>query len=136
PDLLRADAGEVDRRGALHSRGLGGVRVERRSRNDLDAVDLPVDRLVGVSVVGHGGSYSALQTWVRRKSSEALCLALSTKPNSSALSTTMQVGLVRPVSQKPVPLTATVTSLSFAVTSFTSRRLTFAKSALPVRTRR
>src|ERR1041385_177515 len=43
PDLLRADAGEIDRRRAIHPGGLGRVGVELIAGDHLDAVGLPVD---------------------------------------------------------------------------------------------
>ena len=43
PDLLRPDAGEVDRRGAIHARRLRGVGVELVAGDDPDAFRLPVD---------------------------------------------------------------------------------------------
>ena len=46
PDLLRAGAGEIDRRRPVHAGGLRGVRVELVARDDLDPVDLPIDRFV------------------------------------------------------------------------------------------
>ena len=45
PDLLRPDPGEIDRRGAVHARGLRRVGVELIARDHLDAVRLPVDRV-------------------------------------------------------------------------------------------
>ena len=42
PQLLRADAGEIDRRGAVHARGLGGVGVERAGGDHPHAVMFPV----------------------------------------------------------------------------------------------
>ncbi len=50
PDLLRADAGEIDRRGAVHARGLRGVRVELVAGDDFDPVDFPIDGFVLVPV--------------------------------------------------------------------------------------
>ncbi len=49
PDLLRADPGEIDRRGAVHARRLGGVAIELIARDDLDPVDLPIGVLVLVT---------------------------------------------------------------------------------------
>ena len=51
PDLLGADPRKVDRRGAVHARGLRRVRIELIARDDLDAVNLPVDWLV---LLAHG----------------------------------------------------------------------------------
>ena len=51
PQLLRADAGEIDRGLAVHSRGLRGVRIERPGGHDAHAVVLPGGR--GVVGVGH-----------------------------------------------------------------------------------
>ena len=42
PKLLRADAGEVDRRGPVHARGLGSVGIERARRDHPHAVMFPV----------------------------------------------------------------------------------------------
>ena len=41
PDLLRADAGMVDRRLAVHAGRLRGVGIERVARDDPHAVMLP-----------------------------------------------------------------------------------------------
>ena len=46
PQFLGADAGEVDRRGAVHAGGLGGVGVEGGGGDDPHAIVFPV---------GHGG---------------------------------------------------------------------------------
>jgi hypothetical protein len=46
PDLLRPDPGEIDCGGAVHAGCLRGVRVELIARDHLDAVRLPIDRLV------------------------------------------------------------------------------------------
>src|SRR4030095_1379649 len=43
PDLLRPDAREVERRGAVHAGGLRRVGVELIAGDHLDAVGLPVD---------------------------------------------------------------------------------------------
>ena len=50
PDLLGPDPGEIDRGGAVHPRGLGGVRVELIARDHLDPVNLPIDPFVLVPV--------------------------------------------------------------------------------------
>src|SRR5271170_7111913 len=50
PDLLRPDAGEIDRRGAVHARGLRRVGVELVARDHLDAMGLPIGRTVLVGV--------------------------------------------------------------------------------------
>ena len=55
PDLLRADPGVVDRRGAVHARRLRGVRVELVARDDAHAVVAPLavgHRLAPVTVAG------------------------------------------------------------------------------------
>ena len=46
PKLLRADAREVDRRLAVHARGLRNVRVQLGRGNDAYAVMLPAVRVV------------------------------------------------------------------------------------------
>src|SRR5215472_12388058 len=43
PDLLRADSREIDCRGAIHSGGLRGIRVELVARDHLDPVGFPID---------------------------------------------------------------------------------------------
>jgi hypothetical protein len=43
-------AGEIDRGPAVHTLGLSGVGVELIARDELDAVDLPIDPLMLVSV--------------------------------------------------------------------------------------
>ncbi len=53
PDLLCPDPGEIDRCGAIHARGLGGVGVELVARDDLDPMDLPIDRFVLLTHVEH-----------------------------------------------------------------------------------
>ena len=52
PDLLSPDSGKIDRGGAVHARGLGRIRVELVTRDHLDAVGLPIDRLV-LAFVAH-----------------------------------------------------------------------------------
>jgi hypothetical protein len=52
PDLLSPDSGKIDRGGAVHVRGLGRIRVELVTRDHLDAVGLPIDRLV-LAFVAH-----------------------------------------------------------------------------------
>ncbi len=42
PQLLGADAGEIDGRGAVHARRLGGVGVERSGGDDPHAVVFPI----------------------------------------------------------------------------------------------
>ena len=49
PQLLGADTGEIDGRGAVHARRLGSVGVERACRDDADAIVFPV---------GHGSDLS------------------------------------------------------------------------------
>jgi len=46
------DSGKIDRGGAVHARGLGRIRVELVTRDHLDAVGLPIDRLV-LAFVAH-----------------------------------------------------------------------------------
>ncbi len=46
PDLLGADAGEVDRGGAVHARRLRGIGIELVAGDDLHPVRLPVDRFL------------------------------------------------------------------------------------------
>src|SRR5579862_8843696 len=78
PDLLRADAGEIDRRGAVHARRLRRVGVELVARDHLDAVLLPVDRgivlaLAHLSVpiscwsnlLARGGEHGCSRGWGR-----------------------------------------------------------------------
>jgi hypothetical protein len=46
PELLRADAGEIDRRLAVHARRLRRVGVELAGGHDPHAVVLPGDALI------------------------------------------------------------------------------------------
>src|SRR5437868_8194834 len=50
PDLLRPDAGKVDRRGAVHAGGLRRVGVELIAGDHLDPMLLPIDPAMLVTV--------------------------------------------------------------------------------------
>src|SRR5260370_11565085 len=62
PVLLRPDASEIDRGGAVHPRCLGGVRVELIARDHLDPVKLPVAPFVLVPVA-HLDRPALLRQW-------------------------------------------------------------------------
>src|SRR6516162_8138940 len=64
PDLLGADAGEIDGSRAVHARRLGRVRIELITWDHLDAMGLPIDVFVPVAAhLGHPARSGLVLIW-------------------------------------------------------------------------